>query len=97
MAYVLIENNTVVQKQPTPAEGFVEVDDNVICGQVLVNGEFVNPQPAPPSIMAQIVELEAQQTPRRIREAALTTEGAAWLSGLDTQIAALRAQLPVED
>lgn len=97
MPYVLIENNTVVQKQPTPAEGFMEVDDTVTCGQVLVNGEFVNPQPAPPSIQTQIIELEAQQTPRRIREASLTPEGAAWLSGLDAQIAALRAQLPVED
>lgn len=44
-------------------------------------------------VLAQIADMEAQQTPRRIREAALTEEGKAWLEGLDAQIAVLRAQL----
>lgn len=73
-------------------------------GQNITISEIgVEPDPAwtadePPisareSVLAQIVALEAQQTPRRIREAALTDEGRAWLEALDAQIAALRAQL----
>jgi len=38
----------------------------------------------------QIQELEATVTPRRMREAALTDEGKAWLQNIDDQIAALR-------
>jgi hypothetical protein len=43
-------------------------------------------------IDAQILALEALQTPRRIREAALTEAGRARLADVDAQIAALRAQ-----
>jgi len=50
------------------------------------------PEPDPNTgIDAQILALEALQTPRRIREAALTDEGKAWLADLDAQIAVLRA------
>lgn len=46
------------------------------------------------SIKSQIAALEAQQTPRRLREAALgNSESLDFLSNLETQIAALRAQL----
>jgi hypothetical protein len=45
------------------------------------------------SVLAQIDALEAQQTPRRLREAVTTTAGKAWLKTLDEQIAALRASL----
>jgi hypothetical protein len=52
------------------------------------------PGPTPDGlILAQIAALEARQTPRRIREAALTQDGRDWLSDLDVQITALRAQL----
>lgn len=34
MAYVLIENNIVVQKQPNEAEGFVNVDDGITAGMI---------------------------------------------------------------
>ena len=33
MAWVKIKNNIVVQKQPYKEDGFVQVDDSVICGQ----------------------------------------------------------------
>lgn len=46
----------------------------------------------PRRIREQIVVLEAQQTPRRAREAMLTGDKT-FLSGLETQIAALRAKL----
>lgn len=43
--------------------------------------------------IAEIQFLEAQVTSRRLREALLTQEGAAWLAGTDGQIAALRGSL----
>jgi hypothetical protein len=43
--------------------------------------------------LAHISSLEASITQRRIREAALTDAGKAWLAGVDSQIATLRAQL----
>ena len=51
------------------------------------------PAPDPnAAIDAQILALEATVTQRRLREAALTDEGKAWLADVDAQIAALRAQ-----
>jgi len=51
------------------------------------------PAPAPnAAIDAQILALEATVTQRRLREAALTEAGKAWLADLDAQIAALRVQ-----
>ncbi|WP_435640342.1 hypothetical protein [Micavibrio aeruginosavorus] len=44
------------------------------------------------NIVAEITALEALQTPRRIREAALGQDGG-WLADLEDQIAALRVQL----
>lgn len=51
------------------------------------------PAPAPNvAIDAQIAALEASVTQRRLREAALTEAGKAWLADVDAQIAALRVQ-----
>ena len=44
-------------------------------------------------VLAQITALEATVTQRRLRESVTTVDGKAWLSNVDTQIAALRAQL----
>ena len=44
------------------------------------------------TLLAQISALEATQTPRRIRNAMAGTDNG-WLAALETQIAALRAQL----
>lgn len=53
-------------------------------------------RPEPPTgnaaVQAQIRQLETQQTPRRLREAALGADGG-WLAALDMQIASLRASL----
>lgn len=46
--------------------------------------------PYVPTPLDEIRNLEAQITPRRLREAVLTPEGKAWLEGIDAQIAALR-------
>ena len=49
-------------------------------------------------ILAQIVALESQQTPRMLREAALDINGGKTrLAEINTQIDALRAQLSAED
>ena len=46
MAWVKIENNIVIQKQPYQEDGFVEVSDSVICGQIKQSdGKFVDPTP----------------------------------------------------
>lgn len=44
-------------------------------------------------ILAQIAKLESTITNRRIREAALTEAGKAWLADVDSQITTLRGQL----
>ena len=41
----------------------------------------------------EITSLESQQTPRRLREAALSDDGRAWLQNIEDQIAAKRAEL----
>lgn len=52
--------------------------------------------PYVPTPFDEIRNLEAQITPRRLREAVLTPEGKAWLEGIDAQIAALRPAKPVD-
>lgn len=75
----------------------VECGEAVQVGWLFHGGVIVEP-PEPPApdpnagIDAQILALEATVTNRRLREAALTDEGRAWLADLDAQIAALRAQ-----
>jgi len=57
---------------------------------------FSEAQPDPivqNKILQQISEIESSITPRRMREASLTTAGKAWLKAQDDAIAALRAQL----
>ena len=54
MAWVKIENNIVVQKQPYQEEGFVEVADNVICGMEQVGDSFIVPPKSFESAMADL-------------------------------------------
>lgn len=44
-------------------------------------------------LIADIAGFESQQTPRRLRDAALTDDGRAWLQNLENKIAAKRAEL----
>lgn len=44
-------------------------------------------------LKGEIASLESQQTPRRLREAALTEAGRTWLQNLEDQIAAKRTEL----
>ena len=54
MAWVKIENNIVVQKQPYQEDGFVEVADTVICGMEQVGDSFVVPPQTFDSAMANL-------------------------------------------
>ena len=54
MAWVKIENNIVVQKQPYQEDGFVEVSDSVICGMEQVGDSFVVPPQTFDSAMANL-------------------------------------------
>ena len=46
MAWVKIVDNIVTQKQPYQEDGFEEVSDNVVCGQIKQSdGSFTNPTP----------------------------------------------------
>lgn len=43
MKYALIIDNIVVQVQPNPQDGFIEVEDNICCGMIKEGDTFVNP------------------------------------------------------
>lgn len=45
------------------------------------------------AIRKQIRDLEAAQTPRRLREAVIYQDGKAWLEDLESQLISLRSQL----
>lgn len=86
MAHVAIEGDAVVGvfvvAQPGMV-GYEEVpDDDPRIEQYLSRG----------ACLREIASLEALQTPRRMREALLTPEGAAWLGALEARIAELRAR-----
>ena len=58
-----------------------------------VNSLLHPPRHPNAEILSQISALEFTVTNRRLREAALTDAGKAWLENVDAQITALRAQL----
>lgn len=80
---------------PTECAHIVEVGPGVRVGWIWTPGGCV-PPPEPPApdpnaaVNAAILALECTVTQRRLREAALTEAGKAWLADVDAQIAALR-------
>lgn len=96
MAFILIENGVVVQKQTSPAEGFVKAPDSVICGQILQpDGSYANP-PLPPAVekerrRAEIITALADIDLKSIRP--LRAGETEKLAELDEQAQALRAEL----
>ena len=48
MKYAKIENGVVTQVNLRETEGFIEVSDNVVCGQIQDGNSFINP-PADPA------------------------------------------------
>ena len=92
MSYVLVKDGVVVQKQPNAQDGFIEVPDAVHCGQLYDGTVFTNPPPAPVTPRQEITRLEAEVSPRRIRESVLGTDGG-WLAAQEALIATQRGLL----
>lgn len=42
-SYIKLEGNRVVQKQPYPEDGFMEVDESVVCGMIKTPAGFEAP------------------------------------------------------
>ena len=55
--YVKIKDGVVVQRQPRPAEGFIEAPDTVVCGMLFDGENFTNPEPP----AEQIAERKRQE------------------------------------
>ena len=77
--------------------GYDEDQTDLITAAINANWTDISnawpPAPDPKdAIVSQIAALEAQQTDRRVRDAIAGTDNG-WLKNLETQIAALRAQL----
>lgn len=107
MKYGKIENNIVVQIQPNPEDGFIEIEDSVCCGMIKQGNTFINPifkktpeeieNERKQNIYSQISILESK-TYRPLREQLVGTEeeklkASTILGELDEQIKALRSQL----
>lgn len=96
----IIEGAVAAVFEERPTLGPRECAQIVECGEETEvgwpwtpGGCVAQPVPGPnATIDAQIAALEATVTQRRLREAALTSDGKTWLANVDTQIAALRAQ-----
>ena len=99
--YAIIIDGTVVEVREFPAllpgesAVIMPCGAEVQKGWVIEAGTLVPPEPeADPNagIDAQILALEDTVTPRRLRDAALTEAGKAWLAEVEAQIVALRSQ-----
>lgn len=84
---------SVVEADYSPAEGEVVSPDFMNEEQLAAAFPGYDAGRQRLDTIQQINDLEAQQTARRLREAALTEEGRQWLENLDQQIAALRQSL----
>jgi hypothetical protein len=73
------------------------IDQSIILGWEEVTGAW--PPVFTPSqsdlALEALAQLDALFTPRRLTDAVLTTEGKAWLEGIEAQKAELRAQIGV--
>lgn len=59
MAYFLIDNGIVIQKQPNAEDGFVEGPDDVVCGYAFDGHSYAAPSPSP--IVPVIDEISDRQ------------------------------------
>ncbi len=100
MKYIKVENNIVVQVQPNYEQGFIEVEDRVVCGmelkdnilstpKILITDEEINAE-----LDKQIEELERKGF-RALREAFLNPSdivARARVQQTEDDIASKRAQ-----
>ena len=71
---------------------WVDVPDDTTTQDTYENGAVVKYVEPSPTLLEQIVLLELEITPRRLREAVLGTDNG-WLASKEAEIAAVRAQL----
>lgn len=71
---------------------WVDVADDTTTQDTYENGAVVKYVAPTPTLLDQIILLEAEITPRRLREAVLGTDNG-WLADKEAEIAAVRAQL----
>ncbi len=90
MVYGLIVDNIIIQIQCDEQEGFREVPDEAVCGQIWNGVEFINPPPTVDdhAIKSVLALLDTKHGPRYMREIALNS------SNLD---ATARARLEVAE
>ncbi len=76
MTFIKIENNIVVQKQLTAAEGFVEAPSGVVCGMVHNNGSFDLPDVSTDQLSEWLRQMElSDQIMTRVEEDIITVIG----------------------
>lgn len=102
--YALIDDKgVVIQTQPNKQDGFIEVDDDVVCGMIRTLNGFIIPEKTEEelkeiqkqNILNQILDLEQQQS-RPLRELMIDSTNQfakSKIESIDTQIAELRKQL----
>jgi hypothetical protein len=73
MRYALIEDNTVVQIDCNPRDGFIEVEDSVVCGMLLEGSTFTNPTP-PTTLLAEQAKVDRDA----IIESNINVNGVEW-------------------
>lgn len=74
MRYALIEDNKVIQVDCNPRTGFIEVEDNVVCGMILDNTfNFVTPDKRPEELAH-----EAKALRDTVIESNINVNGAEW-------------------
>lgn len=94
MKYALIENGVVTQMQPNMQDGFIQVNDSVVCGMIQDGDNFTSPEPAPKSIQQQIDGLENSVTKRNYREFVMGNQYSIdKINQIDADIAILRTKL----
>lgn len=86
MAYVLVQDGVVVQKQQSPEEGFIEAPDSVVCGFLYDGSEFTLPPPSQASLAeenaAALAERRRDETKDEILELAEKGDVASLASAL---------------
>lgn len=85
MAYGLIIDNILVQKQPYPQEGFVEISDSAVCGQIWDGGNFINPEPTEPQPPEYPTEFTVQDVGTGEPVKIIIKNGQIFLGGLDDE------------
>ena len=89
--------NTIEVKSLDILPGLIDASRGGTQGDLWDGKVFTTPEPTPQeraeAIKGRIIALEAQQTPRRLREAVISGDKT-FLADIETQIVALRAALP---